>query len=639
MMDRGVERSQQVQSALYEIAETASGAHDMQEFYAQIHRIVRTLMYAENCYIVLYDEERQMLNWPFAVDELDDDWPDPIAWLPMSAEENRGSTAYLLRQGIPMLLTMDDYEELIARGEIELIGEPSVDWLGAPLRAEGRTVGAIVVQSYREEFRHSEQDKELLTFVGNHIGAALSRARAIEETRLRNAELSLINDVQRGLAEKLEMQAMYDLVGDRIQQIFDAQVVDIGIIDAGSDWIRFPYTIERGVRFPDEPLELRGFRRIALETHEAVVVNEDVESRAREAGNPLVISGEPAKSMVFVPLIVSDRSTGVISLQNLDREHAFSDADVRLLTTLAGSLSVALENARLFEETGQRAAELSVVNDVGQAIADQLEMDALIDRLGDQLRDVFTADIVYIALRDEQADTIDFPYYSETGTSEPGRTIPFGSGLTSRILIEREPLLLNRAEAFEGLGIEMVGTPVRSYLGVPILVEGRAIGVISVQSIEHAGRFGEDDTRLLSTIAANVGAAIQNARLYRETRRRASEMAALAELGREIGGMRDLAAVLRRIAERACELLEADTSAVYLEGDNGALMPNVALGDEADLILADSVRPGQGILGDLAARGIAEAINDTNDDPRARQIPGSGRPARERLMAAPLLAR
>ena len=80
-----------------------------------------------------------------------------------------------------------------------------------------------------------------------------------------------MNDVQRGLAERLEMQAMYDLVGDRIQEIFDAQVVDIGILDPAGGLIHFPYTIERGVRFPDEPMEVIGFRRIALETREPYV--------------------------------------------------------------------------------------------------------------------------------------------------------------------------------------------------------------------------------------------------------------------------------------------------------------------------------------------------------------------------------
>src|SRR5207249_8469181 len=132
---------------------------------------------------------------------------------------------------------------------------------------------------------------------------------------------------------------------------------------------RFPYTIEKGVRFSDQPLDLFGFRKRVLESHEPIVVNEDIERVSREMGQPFVISGEQPKSCVFVPLVVGDRATGVISLQNIDRQHAFSDADVRLLTTLAGSLSVALENARLFEETRQRNAELTPIDDAHRRLA------------------------------------------------------------------------------------------------------------------------------------------------------------------------------------------------------------------------------------------------------------------------------
>src|SRR4029453_17335320 len=109
-----------------------------------------------------------------------------------------------------------------------------------------------------------------------------------------------------------------------------------------------------------------------------------------------------------------------------------------------------LETARLFEETRQRAAELMIVNSVGQALADQLDLDPLIERLGDQLQEGFDADIAYIALHDEARGQIEFPYYSESGIRETGRrTIAFGEGLTSRILTGREPLLLNRDAAFQ----------------------------------------------------------------------------------------------------------------------------------------------------------------------------------------------
>src|SRR5439155_26043389 len=137
---------------------------------------------------------------------------------------------YIMRKGAPMLLRQAETNVITEQGEFDQVGARGVDWLGVPLRSEGRIVGAMVVQSYEGDPPHSQQDKDLLSFVASHVGSALSRARAIEETRQRNAELALINDVQRGLAENLDMQTMYDLVGDRIRDIFDAQVVDIGIV-------------------------------------------------------------------------------------------------------------------------------------------------------------------------------------------------------------------------------------------------------------------------------------------------------------------------------------------------------------------------------------------------------------------------
>ena len=112
------------------------------------------------------------------------------------------------------------------------------------------------------------------------------------------------------------------------------------------------------------------------------------------------MSGEPAKSVLFAPLDRRRRRSGHISLQNLDRNDAFSESDVRLLTTLAASLSVALENARLVDETRQRASELAIVNEVGQAAAAQLDLDRLIQLTGEQLETTFRADIVYVALLD-----------------------------------------------------------------------------------------------------------------------------------------------------------------------------------------------------------------------------------------------
>jgi PAS domain S-box-containing protein len=635
-------RAEQVQDALYRIAETASAAHDMQEFYAAIHGIVGELMYAKNFFITLYDEERQMLNWPFYVDELDTDWQDPNVWEELGTGTAKGTTAYVLRTGEPQLLSYQRHVELVEQGEIEIIGALTEhsSWLGVPLRSEGKTLGVLVVQSYTEGIGYTEEDKELLTYVGQHVASALQRTRLLDETRKRVAELALINSVQEGLAGELELQAIYDLVGDKLRDVFDAQVVDIGVYDAEANLMRYPYTIERGVRFPNEPGPLIGFRRHAMETREPLMVNEDIDGAAARYGNPMVMTGEPSRSGIWMPLVVGAEAKGVISLQNLDREHAFTESDLQLLTTLTRSLSVALENARLIDETRQRAAELAIVNSVGQALAAHLDLPSLIELVGERMGETFDADIVYVALHEPASDLIDFPYYTEVGKRITSSPIVFGEGLTSRILESRTPLLLNRAEHFEEIGTRGVGVPAESYLGVPIMAGDTAIGVISVQSSVHQGRFGEADVRLLSTIAANVGVAIQNAQLYEETRRRGDEMAALAQVGRELSTRVDLAGVLERIAERAKDLLEADTSAVYLaEPEEQTLRAAIALGENSDEIRADRPVVGEGIIGDLAARGEAEVVNDAYRDPRARTVPGTQEEAEERLMVAPLLAR
>ena len=175
---------------------------------------------------------------------------------------------------------------------------------------------------------------------------------------------------------------------------------------------------------------------------------------------------------------------------------------------------------------------------------------------------------------------------------------------------------------------------------MPILVGDRAIGVISVQSVDEAGRFGDDEKRLLSTLAANVGVAIQNARLYRDSQRRAGEMAALVDVASEISAMLELRPVIERIAERAQLLLGGESSAVFLEEPGGGVFRAlVALGTVAEQVMATTIVTGEGIIGDLARRGAAELVNDTPRDPRTVVIPGTSPDEHDRLMAAPLLAR
>ena len=615
---------------------------DMQAMYDLVGDKIREIFDAQVVDIGMFDYDAEVVRYPYTIERgvRFPDEPTPIASSPISQAiiENRE----------PMLIP--DVEVWYAKSgapSAVVQGEPSLSALVAPLIVGDAIKGRISLQNLDRKGAFNEADLRLLTTLAASLSVALESARLFDETKRllaetdrRAAELAIVNSVQRGLAAELDVQAMYELVGERASDVFDTQVVDIAIYDPESGMMTFPFTLERGQSFPIESRPLMGFREHVITTREPLLITHDLRARGAEMGQPAQLIGEPARSAIFAPLVVGEETLGVISLQNLDREHAFDERDVSLLTTIAASLSVALRTGRLIDETRRRVGELATINTVGEAITAELEVGPLLALVGEKTRGAFEADIAFVALVNPDTNLIEFPYHVEDGRSEPQAPLPLGEGLTSRVMERREPLLLNRAGDWEAIGGDHgVGTVALSWLGVPIMAGDRVLGVISVQSTRQEGRFTEADARLLSTIAANVGVAAENARLYAETRRRANEMAALADVGREMSATLDPAATLELIAERARVLVTADTSAVFLPDADDVYHATVAIGETAAEVRDIAVPRGEGILGDIAVRGVAEVINLPWEDPRAVSIPGTEDDPEDRLMAAPLTIR
>ena len=168
-------RAEELNSALYAIAARNQATEDLQQFYAAIHSIVGQLMNAKNFYIALYDPQTQLLSFPYFVDEADK--------APQPKRLGKGLTEYVMRTGEPLLATPAVFEELVRRGEAELIGAPSIDWLGVPLKSGSTSIGALVVQSYHEHMRFGERDREILKFVSQQLASAIEHKRYEEALR------------------------------------------------------------------------------------------------------------------------------------------------------------------------------------------------------------------------------------------------------------------------------------------------------------------------------------------------------------------------------------------------------------------------------------------------------------------------
>ena len=212
------ERALPYQAALYRISEAAHAASSLAELFPLIHGIVSELMPAQNFFLALSDAEGDLLRFPYFVDANDA--------APAPRKRGRGLTEYVLRTGQALLAPAEVLNDLIARGEVDLIGAPAVDWLGVPLLAKDRTVGALVVQSYTPGVDFGEREKEILKFVSTQIAMAIERKRA--EDALRRSEERYRLLFERNLAGVFSADA-----GGRLRDVNDAFVELFGFANRG----------------------------------------------------------------------------------------------------------------------------------------------------------------------------------------------------------------------------------------------------------------------------------------------------------------------------------------------------------------------------------------------------------------------
>ena len=495
---------------------------NMQAIYELVGNKLSDVMHTLDIDIRLFSPETNQVFYPYVRDQgkIIEVKPSTIA----------GMSKHVYETGKTLIINEKLEERMKELGSYILPGtQVEKSFMAVPILVANTPRGMVSISNYEKENAFSDSDVRLLQTVVSAMSVALENARLfdetnrlLKETEQRTAELAVINSVQDGLVREMNMAAIYELVGNRLCDLFpDTQTLVIRTFDHSTGLEHWQYAIEKGIRLHTEPRPINWINKQLISTKTAININEDFIETAKKFGGVTVTVGMPPKSVIFVPMIVGDVVKGSVSLQNVDRENAFNDSDLRLLTTLTNSMSVALENARLFDETTrlladakQRASELSTVNNISKALASQLNPSELIQFVGDQLRDLFKANIAYLALLNKKTKMIYFPY--QYGEIMPARKI--GDGLTSKIIMSGEPLLINKDLTIkhEEMGISQMGTPASSYLGVPIPEGDEIVGVLSVQSTEQENRFNENDQRLLTTIASSVGVALRNAQLFED---------------------------------------------------------------------------------------------------------------------------
>lgn len=169
-------RAEKVQRALYVISEAVHGVDDLPSLYQRIHEITGSLMPAENFYIALYDPANDLVSFPYFHDRTE---PSPAP-----RRGGRGLTEFVLRENQPLLVTLEDTEALVAKGQCAPHGRLAKIWLGVPLISGGQPFGVMAVQDYENQNVYREEERQILGFVAEQTALAIERKQAEHDLKL-----------------------------------------------------------------------------------------------------------------------------------------------------------------------------------------------------------------------------------------------------------------------------------------------------------------------------------------------------------------------------------------------------------------------------------------------------------------------
>jgi PAS domain S-box-containing protein len=453
------------------------------------------------------------------------------------------------------------------------------------LRIGGESVGKLWI-AYTERREFLEEERALLGDIARRVGGYIENRHLLQETRLRAQQLEAINEVGRTISSVLDLEALLRQIVDTIKERFGYYFVGIMLVEGDEIIFRDGSTVGGGgIRLGP------GRQTMDLKRESSLVIE------AARAGQPMLsgdVLNDPryspveempdTRSELDVPIMVRGRVIGVLDVQS-DQPFAYTQEDVTLVQSLANQAGVAIENARLFEQTQRRLQELTMLFDVSQALSSApLQYQEIANIIAQQFVRVMGVPVASVCLVEPERETLRILADACAGATEQDvRRRDEGTTFslvdypdTARAMATLQPLVVQASDPdADRAELDYMRVCESSTLAIiPLAVKGQAIGVVKLEARDRERDYTAGDLTLAMTLANQAAVSLENARLLVETQVRAEEQAILNETARALAAAQDVDSVLSEAYRGVSRLVDASDFHVMLYDpeDNKAML-------------------------------------------------------------------
>ena len=451
-----------------------------------------------------------------------------------------------------------------------LLETPYLTWLGVPLISKGQVVGVIALEKVEDNFYSTEHIDAVVIFAGQ-AAVALENARLYEESIRRAAELdersqrlTLLNRLSKELSGSLDLGYILGLTLRELSQAVRNDLLSAILFDASARpflHAELPWVIDNyPVAFPESAIFERLHETLGIFSTDDVTGEEELEHLQD------FLASRATRSLLILPLVTGSDLHGLL-LAHVHETYRFDFDEVELARTISNQAAVAIQNARLFQETERlfsetqkRSAELGMLFELGVNITQVLDQTRLVDATFENVTRLLAADTCGLVMA-ETEDTLELRALDKGERVGPIYIARSGTSFSEYVLKTGEPLFIRDMDREkENLPVQgyTLGQEVKSWLGVPLMVRGLTMGVLSVQSY-RANAFGDTQLRLLGQVGNQLAVALDNARLFGNTQVYAADLAQrVSERTKELETEHNRSQTLLRIITELSASLDQD---------------------------------------------------------------------------------
>jgi len=522
---------------------------------------------------------------------------------------------YVLELRAPLIL-----EDAQADPRFHTFGASQVirGWMGLPLIAHEKVIGYLVMANDQPN-SYNKPYADLAMAFANQAAIAIENARLFQDAvryAQRWATLHAVSQEFARVGDDLEQ--VYVSIHNAAAKLLTTEAFAISLTDDKHTHLDAVYLYDRAGRAPAMRIPFgKGFSSQVVSGGVSVRINDDWDTKVEAVHFG---SEEAVRSILAVPLRVSDKVIGAMSVQSY-KPNAYGSEDQLLLELLATQAAIAIENARLFEETRQHAREFETLYETTRQISTQQDSGLLLQMIMERATDLLHSKNGGIYLYDAEHKELELSLFTDMNIQK-GTRLKVGEGGAGRVALNRQPLIINDYQTWEGRSAQYKNVPFRAVLQVPMLYGGELIGVLTVNEYDDSERkFTHNDEDLLSLFAAHAASIVHSTMQFEQISRRAEELGMMAQISSALRTASTRAEMLPIISEQLTSLLKADcTLFAAFNPTEKELMIEQASGPIASL-MGQRVKQGEGLFGHLIQSGeryisADVKMNDRLGDPQ-----------------------